>query len=95
MNPDNRMQGTATVKQPRKACCCVDANEDTISPILLTEKENSSIAAYRKAREPTNGTLKNQIVEKTKMVPCTSPTTHPGISFPKAISTGLAGETSI
>ena len=43
MKPESRMHGTATVKQPRKACCCVEANDDTISPMLLTENENRSM----------------------------------------------------
>ena len=42
MNPESRMHGTPTVKHPKKACCCVEANEDTISPVLLTESENTS-----------------------------------------------------
>ena len=95
MNPESRMHGTPTVKHPKKACCCVEANEDTISPMLLTESENSSMVTYSTATDPTNGTLRNPIMEKKKMVPCTRPTTQPGISFPQAISTGLAGETSI
>ena len=30
--PEIRMQGTPTVKAPRKACCWVEDREETISP---------------------------------------------------------------